>query len=135
MLPRAMKRPSRRALKRLAVVLVLAYGFVIVFGGCADQLILHPLRGPIDAGRARAITVHANGRPVEVWTARSSAAASEDDVDAFVLEFCGNATRAEQIAQYVADRWHRFPVEAWVMNYPGGVRIQPDRCGRCSRTS
>jgi hypothetical protein len=36
-------------------------------------------------------------------------------------EFCGNATR-EQITQYVADRWQKYPVEVWVMNYPATGR-------------
>ncbi|MEA2710185.1 MAG: uncharacterized protein QOF78_2786 [Phycisphaerales bacterium] len=99
--------------------MLLLYGLVIVFGGCADKLILHPPAGHIDAGRATPLTVQSQGRAVEVWTARSPAAATDGDVEAYVLEFCGNATRAEQIAQYVADRWRRFPVEVWVMNYPG----------------
>jgi len=109
----------RRRLLRVALTLFLLYALVITFGGCADTLILHPPKGHIDAGRATRMTVRSNDRDVEIWTARSPAAGVDGDVEAYVLEFCGNATRAEQIAQYVADRWRRFPVEVWVMNYPG----------------
>ena len=107
-------------LKVLTTLLAL-YALVLVFSGCiADRAILHPPQGRLLAGRAQSIAVESpRGRKIEVWTARSPAAATEDDVEAYVLEFCGNATRAEQIAQFVADRWHRYPVEVWVMNYPG----------------
>jgi len=104
---------------RIALTLLLLYALVMTFGGCADTLLLHPPKGHIDAGRAMRMTVQSKGRDVEIWTARSPAAATDDDVEAYVLEFCGNATRAEQITQYVADRWRRFPVDVWVMNYPG----------------
>jgi uncharacterized protein len=116
---RRRRRLNRRRLTRIALTLLMLYGLVMTFGGCADTLILHPPRGHIDAGRAQRMTVKSQGRDVEIWTARSPAAATDGDVEAYVLEFCGNATRAEQITQYVADRWHRFPVEVWVMNYPG----------------
>ncbi len=59
-----------------------------------------------------------DSRSIEVLTARSRGAVSREPM-AFVLEFCGNATRAEQITRYVADRWGVRPVEVWVMNYPG----------------
>ena len=114
-----MSSRRRRRFIRIAVTLLMLYALVMTFGGCADTLILHPPRGHIDAGRAQRMMVKSNGRDVEVWTARSPAVAADGDVEAYVLEFCGNATRAEQITQYVADRWHRFPVEVWVMNYPG----------------
>ena len=101
-------------------MMLVPYALALVFGGCiADRAILYPPRGHIDAGRAQTVAVQSQGRKVEVWTARSPAARDEDDVEAYVLEFCGNATRAEQITQFVADRWHDYPVEVWVMNYPG----------------
>ena len=118
MLVRDMSRRRRRFV-RIAVTLLLLYALVMTFGGCADKLLLYPSRGPVDAGRARAIMIESHGRDVEVWTARSPSARTDGEVEAYVLEFCGNATRAEQITQFVADRWHRFPVEVWVMNYPG----------------
>src|SRR5262249_48181169 len=91
---------------------------VFVFG-VSDLLILGPRSGKIDAGPARREVVRVNDRAVEAWVARSPRLRSDENPTGYVLEFCGNATRAEQIAQYVAQRWRRWPVEAWVMNYPG----------------
>jgi len=64
------------------------------------------------------MTVDDHGRAIEVWTARPTTIGDREP-EAFILEFTGNATRAEEIAQYVAQRWQAHPVEAWVMNYPG----------------
>src|SRR5688572_17759990 len=111
------KRWNRR--RKVGIVLLLAYAAVMTFGGCADRLLLFPSKNPIDAGRAQRFTVDSDGRLLEIWSARSPAVAVDAEPEAFVLEFGGNATRAEQITQYVADRWARFPVEVWVMNYPG----------------
>ena len=50
---------------------------------------------------------------------------------AYLLEFTGNATRAETIATYLAKRWSHRPVEVWVMNYPGfGGSTGPARLSR-----
>ena len=116
----AMNRPRwRRWLRRLgALALVIALVLVGIGTGCADGLILVPPRGAIDARGASRQAVPVGSSFVEVWTARS-AAARESEPRAFVLEFTGNATRAEQIATFVAARFDEFPVEAWVMNYPG----------------
>jgi len=108
----------RRRRRTVLLGLLLAYAALMTFGGCADRLLLFPSRQPIDAGRAQRHTIEHGERRLEIWTARSRAAADREP-EAFVLEFCGNATRAEDITQYVADRWSRFPVEVWVMNYPG----------------
>jgi pimeloyl-ACP methyl ester carboxylesterase len=113
-----MPAPKGRRRRRVLLVLLIAYATVMTFGGCADRLILIPSKNAIDAGRAQQLTITNEGRALEIWAAHS-AAAGEPEPEAFVLEFCGNATRAEQITQYVADRWSRFPVEVWVMNYPG----------------
>jgi len=109
--------PKRRKRWMIAILASL-YLIVMTFGGCADRLILHASTDPIDAGPAVRQTFDYDGRKIEVWTARSPSADSRSP-EAFVLEFCGNATRAEQIAQFVADRWKAHAVEAWVMNYPG----------------
>jgi pimeloyl-ACP methyl ester carboxylesterase len=82
-------------------------------------MLLHPSRHPIDAGAAVRLTVPHGGRQVEVWSTRSPALAGDATPRAYVLEFCGNATRAEEIAQFVAQRWRNHSVEVWVMNYPG----------------
>lgn len=111
--------PSRRQkLRRAAALTVVLYLLVMIFGGCADRMILLPPKGHIDAGPARRTSVTSKVGDVEVWTARSQSLGTRDP-HAFVLEFTGNATRAEQIAQFVADRWQNYPIEAWTMNYPG----------------
>ena len=97
---------------------IVLYVLVMVFGGCADRMILLPPNGHIDAGPAKRMAVPSKVGDVEVWTARPPSLGSREP-QAFVLEFTGNATRAEQIAQFVADRWQRHPVEAWTVNYPG----------------
>src|SRR5439155_7442097 len=113
-------RRSRRvvAFGLLAYVMVLS---VLSCGRPADRLILFPPKGFIDAGRATQHFIDVNGRKLEIWTAPSPAvgAGAGGQPVAYVLEFCGNATRAEQIAQYVAERWKNHPIEAWVVNYPG----------------
>ena len=111
-----MRKRSRRW--TILVALLLVYTAVMSFGGCADRLLLHPSTNHADAGRAVARFIGGGGRRLEIFTARSPAAADHEP-EAFVLEFCGNATRAEHITQFVADRWKDHPVEVWVMNYPG----------------
>src|SRR5688572_11015602 len=113
-----MTRRRRFALRALLVLLPL-YALVVTFGGCANRMLLHPSRHAIDAGDAVRLTFPHNGRAIEIWSARSPALAQNAEPRAFVLEFCGNATRAEEIAQFVAQRWQKHPVEVWVMNYPG----------------
>jgi hypothetical protein len=112
-----MTRRRRRWL-RFIVALVLIYFVTMTFGGCANTLILRPPPGKIDAGAAKQLMIPVKDRKLEIWAARSPAV-GDGEPQAFVLEFCGNATRAEQIAQYVAQRWRNHPVETWVMNYPG----------------
>ena len=109
----------RRLVLRAVILLVPLYALVVTFGGCANRMLLHPSRHPIDAGAAVRLTVPHDGRQIEVWSARSPALAGGGQPRAYVLEFCGNATRAEEIAQFVAQRWQKHPVEVWVMNYPG----------------
>ena len=93
----------------------------MLFGGCADKLILFPSRQRIDALAARRLeVVGPGGGVVEVWVDRSpGASAGGAEPKAFVIEFTGNATRAEQVASYAAARWGQKPVEVWMVNYPG----------------
>ena len=87
--------------------------------GCANSMLLHPTTGPTDAGGAERRVIAKDGREIEIFIARSPGAQNGAEAKAFVLEFCGNSTRAEYIAPYVAGRWGDRPVEVWVMNYPG----------------
>src|SRR4051812_31603429 len=91
--------------RRVLAVLVLVYAGVVSCGRLADRLMLFPPAGHIDAGPARQRFIDVEGRKLEIWTARSPAIGVGGEPVAYVLEFCGNATRAEQIAQYVAQRW------------------------------
>jgi hypothetical protein len=110
------RRSARRAIG--LALLLLAVPLVLTFGGCADRLLLFPSRNAIDAGGLVGKKILRDGHVIETWTARS-ARAEDREPAAFVLEFCGNATRAEQITKFIAHRWRDWPVEVWVMNYPG----------------
>jgi fermentation-respiration switch protein FrsA (DUF1100 family) len=112
-----MKRPRRRSLLLIGPFLV--YLLVMTFGGCADKLILHPSTNPIDARGAKRIEIHrAGGGVIEAWEARSPGAQTREPA-AFVLEFTGTGTRAEQVAIYAAGRWGERPIDCWTVNYPG----------------
>jgi hypothetical protein len=87
--------------------------------GCADQWLLHPSNQPIDAQGARRLMLHDSGRAIEVFVARSPGVKTGDEPVAYVLEFCGNSTRAESVASRSALVWGPRPVEIWVMNAPG----------------
>lgn len=114
-----LRRPSRRAVV-IALAGFVAYAALMTFGGCADVLLMHPSRYPIDPRGATPRTIDLDGNRLQIWTARSPGASGGGrEPEAFVVEYGGNATRAETIAQYVADRWGHRPVEVWVMNYPG----------------
>ena len=110
----------RSAKRRVTLaVSLIAYTLLMVFGGCADFFILYPTTQRIRiAGTARIEVPVAGGKPVEVWTARSRGGQG-DEPQAFVLEFVGNASRAEAMAEIVADEWGDRPVEVWAVNYPG----------------
>jgi len=91
----------------------------MLFGGCANKFILFPSRQPIDAVSAKRVLVPTSGgRNVEVWVDRSSGAVATEP-QAYVIEFTGNATRAEQVASFSAMRWGARPIEMWMVNYPG----------------
>lgn len=100
-------------------LLVLTYVCLMLFGGCANTFILFPSRQPIDPYTAkRHLVPGPNGQQIECWVDRSPGT-KEHEVEAYVIEFTGNATRAEQVATYSALRWADRPVECWTVNYPG----------------
>ena len=94
------------------------YALLMTFGGCADMLLLFPSKGAIDPQGASRRTVPYEHGVVEVWTARSPGV-REAEPRAYLLEFTGNATRAEHVAGYIAHRWGERPLECWTVNYPG----------------
>lgn len=127
--------------RTLLLILFLAYAGLMLFGGCADKLILFPSTGATDAhGAERRFVDLPGGAQVECWVdrspgaraARAAAATAQagDRIpapatapatapDAYVVEFTGNATRAEYVASYAALRWGPRSVEVWMVNYPG----------------
>jgi hypothetical protein len=92
---------------------------LLVCGGCADSWLLYPSTQPIDAGGAERRIFTYNARRIEVFIARSPGVRSGTQPQAYSLEFTGNSTRAEQVANQSARMWGARPVEVWVMNYPG----------------
>jgi len=87
--------------------------------GCANQFLLHPSTAVIHPKNAERRTIEIAGRDIEIWVSKSPGAEQSGEPKAFVLEFTGNASRAEWIVNYVAGRWGDRPVEVWAMNYPG----------------
>src|SRR3954451_14686929 len=114
-----MPRPSRRlwprALVTMALILVAGWA---VGAGCADRLVLAPSTDHRDAGEAVEQRLPFEGGQLQIWTARSPGVVVGEP-RAFLLEFCGNGTRAENIAAYLAKRWGDRPIEVWAVNYPG----------------
>ena len=85
--------------------------------GCnlADMVVLWPPSGATDAnsGAVRRV-VQSAGKGVEIWTAH----ASRDSTEAYILEFYGNADRAERHVGSTEARVGNG-VEVWGVNYPG----------------
>jgi pimeloyl-ACP methyl ester carboxylesterase len=94
-----------------------AFGFL---AGCANSFLLYPSTNPRDAAGAKphALAIE-GGKSLEIFTDRSPACGTGEP-KAYVLEFCGNGTRAEDITAWLANqRWRQWPVEVWCLNYPG----------------
>lgn len=105
----------RRRFLRAVVLYAVA---VMVLLGCADRLILFPSREAIYIPGAQRLQIAGPAGPLEIWTLRSRACKGQPP-QAYIIEFVGNASRAEYTAEYVADEWADLPVEVWSMNYPG----------------
>jgi len=111
--------PKSRKRRVTVVATLAAYALLMTFGGFADFFILHPSTDPLRiAGTTRQEVPVPDASTVEVWTSRSIGAATREP-EAFVLEFVGNASRAEFMAAELADEWGHRPVEVWAVNYPG----------------
>lgn len=104
--------------------------------GChlADSLILFPTDRPIRVTAERKM-LDVPGGKLEIIAARSRAAFSMEP-EAFLLEFTGNASRAEMVAEDTAWQWQKHPVEVWAVNYPGyGASTGPARLKSIADTS
>src|SRR5665213_1799057 len=110
--------PLSRAKRVARRWIILYFVAAIVLSGCADRLILFPSREPIRVPGAERLVIPGPAGPLEIWTLRSPAAVDHEP-QAYVIEFIGNAARAEDTVEYVCDQWQNRPVEVWSMNYPG----------------
>ena len=111
--------PGSRKRRITILATIAAYALLMTFGGCADFFILHPSTDPLRiAGTTRQEVPVPNAPSVEIWRSRSVGAATREP-EAFVLEFVGNASRAEFMAAELADEWGHRPVEVWAVHDPG----------------
>jgi pimeloyl-ACP methyl ester carboxylesterase len=97
--------------------------------GCADGLILHPSRNPLECEAARR-TIEFESGELELWTIRGRQP-KDGAPEFFVLSFIGNGDRAEEWATFESDTWRDSPAEIWIVNYPGyGRSTGPATLGR-----
>jgi pimeloyl-ACP methyl ester carboxylesterase len=120
---------------------VIVYGSLYLIAmissfGChlADRLILFPTDRPIHVAAERK-SIDLQTGTLEIIAARSRAA-KDIEPQAFILEFTGNASRAEMVAEDTAWQWQKHPVEVWAVNYPGyGSSSGPARLQAIADTS
>jgi len=90
----------------------------MIFGGCASKLVLFPSTDRRMVVGAKTMQLPCDhGAVVEVWT--HDAEHTSAPANAFVLEFGGNAERAEDLVAMSAQRWSFAAAEVWAVNYPG----------------
>ncbi len=116
----ATRKIARRRRRRIIVFvsLALVWALLMTFGGCPDKLLLFPTRHPIKPPEATQNLVQSNVGTLDIWIAPPRARRLRPP-DAYILEFTGNATRAEYVAAENARRWFGHSVEVWTVNYPG----------------
>lgn len=94
----------------------------LAVGGCADTILLRPCNDPQPKVDATSRSV--GQRRVEVFVGRTPACRTTVP-QAYVLGFTGNNGRAEEMVGWMTgERWAGFPVEIWVVNYPGFGKSQ-----------
>jgi uncharacterized protein len=110
-----------------------------------DRLILFPTTHSIPT-RATSRLLQTNDSAIEVFIARAPRAGDVAkragshgegaEPACFVLEFTGNATRAEHVAEESAWVWREQKAEIWAVNYPGyGKSAGPARLKRIAETA
>ena len=114
------------------------YGvWLVACFGCnlADRLLLFPRTEPIVERAARQTTLAWGAQSLDVWVARSRRS-SKRDPELFVLEFVGNATRAEETVAVTAAMFDDVDAEVWTVNYPGyGASTGPARLIALARSA
>lgn len=96
--------------------------FMCGCGHLADRFILIPTTHEIRMPNIRSELLPFGEGSIEIWKGRdTNSDRAWDDVapEAYLLEFTGNGTRAEEIADYAAVKFRPHAVEVWAMNYPG----------------
>jgi pimeloyl-ACP methyl ester carboxylesterase len=113
--------PTRRTRRRKWRVLAIVSGIYLVgVFACspADHFLLVPQPPAEHVLGATARSIPFEKGSLEIYIAYSPGADAREP-SAYLLEFPGNATRAEDIADWNADRWGQRAVEVWAINYPG----------------
>jgi hypothetical protein len=114
--PMSRKKRARLWVYGSAFVLYL----VLFWGmGAASFFILHPSRNAINVPEGRREFIEVGGKKVELWVARTRAAAMEGTPRGWVLDFSPNAGRAEWGLMYGIGEWEGMPIEYIAPNYPG----------------
>lgn len=127
---------SRRWRGRLIALAVLYFiwVFMTVFGPLTDYFVLIPTTNEIRMPGIRAEMIATPVGQIQVWRGRDTNRDRHwEDVlpEAYVLEFTGNGTRAEEIADYACTKFRPHAVEVWAMNFPGyGKSEGPARLSR-----
>src|SRR5450759_5616860 len=116
-LPRRLRRP---------LIILLGVEIMLYTFGCAtaDKLLLYPTTDRVDAAGARQMTIPFEQGQIEIFVARSPACEGRPP-QAIVLDFTGNAGRAEWAAGPDAQDWAAQPVEVWAANHPGFGQSSP----------
>jgi pimeloyl-ACP methyl ester carboxylesterase len=96
----------------------MALAALISLGGCADALLLHPPRHADPPAGAQQRSIPFRDGILQIWSQRSTPQAAEPPA-AYILEFIGNASRAEYQVNGTAYRWRSLNAEIWSVNYPG----------------
>jgi hypothetical protein len=119
------KQPTRSRWRGRLIALLVLYLIWIamtVFGPLTDHFVLIPTTHPIKMPGIRSEMIATPVGMIEVWRGRdTNRDRAWDDIEpaAYVLEFTGNGTRAEEIADYAAYKFRPHAVEVWAMNFPG----------------
>lgn len=105
--------------RRLAIVVTVISTLMFCCGCLRDELILHPSNDAISPDGAQEMKfARRDGETTDAFVARSPGCRFLEP-QAYVLDFTGNGTRAEETAGVLAQRWQNRPVEAIAVNYPG----------------
>ena len=101
---------------RIAFFIVASLGTLSFLTGCANTLLLFPSQGGQSPPGSESKVLPFRDGLLEIWIHRAD---PPNEPACFVLEFVGNATRAENVILPAARRWRDQGAEVWAMNYPG----------------